>query len=309
MSSTRPIFMLAFDHRVVLTKMLAGAGIESTLQTIAHAKTLVFEALNAATAIEPRIIGSSGLLVDEQYGSHAALLAKRHGHQIAMPVEMSLQFPMKWEFGEDFGTHIDAFDPTYVKTLVQYNPEADDTVNKAQAKNLSELGAWCKAAGREYMVEVLVPPTDEQLAAAHGDGARYQRDHLPGLISRAVESLRDRGVDPDIWKLEGLDTPEDAGRVVKSCTEGASGTVRCIVLGRGEGAEQVDTWVRAAASSGAYDGFAIGRTIWKDAVIGYFGGTQSRSDAVESITKKYLRYVTPFLELRPVEANSNVATA
>jgi myo-inositol catabolism protein IolC len=307
--NSRPLFFLAFDHRVVLTKIFAAAGIESPLVTIAHAKSLVFEGLDAASKIEPRIAGSSGFLVDEQYGSHTAILAKRHGHQLAMPVEMSEQFPMKREFGDDFATHIEAFDPTYVKVLVRYNPADDDTVNKAQAENLSDLGAWCRDAGREYMVEVLVPPTDQQLAAANGDGARYQREQLPALISRAVESLRDRGVAPEIWKLEGLDTAEDAGRVAASCTEGAGGNVRCIVLGRGEGADQVDTWVRAAAASGAYDGFAIGRTIWKDAVLGYFGGTLSRVEAIEDITKRYLRYVGPFLEARPVEATSSTATA
>lgn len=290
-----PIFLLAFDHRVVLTNILSKEGIKPEFGVLALAKTVVLEALDAALAEEPRIGGASGILIDEQYGSHAALLARARGHQVAMPVEMSETFPMTLQFGDDMATHIEAFDPDYVKTLVRYNVESDAETNEQQARDLRRLTTWCRDAGRRFMVEVLTPPTDGQRDRAAGDLRRFQEQMLPDLISKAVLSLRERGVSPDVWKLEGVNTVEQAAMVSESCVSGADRDVRCIVLGRGESADQVAVWIDAAARSGGFDGFAIGRTIWSEAVVGLLKGTLSREAAVRMMSARFLSYVLPFL--------------
>jgi myo-inositol catabolism protein IolC len=32
---------------------------------------------------------------------------------------------------------------------------------------------------------------------------------------RAIEELQDAGVEPDVWKIEGLDSAEDCKKIVK----------------------------------------------------------------------------------------------
>ena len=290
-----PIFLLAFDHRVVLTTILKKEGIKADLSDLALTKTVVLDALDAAVVQNPGIRAASGILVDEQYGSHAALRAKALGYQLAMPVEMSETFPMTLQFGADMASHIQAFDPTYVKTLVRYNVEADPETNRRQARDIRDLTTWCRDEGRQLMVEVLTPPTDGQRDRVGGDLRRFQDAMLPDLIARAVLSLREQGVAPDVWKLEGVNTVEQAAMVSESCTGGADRSVRCIVLGRGESADQGAVWIDAAARSGGYHGFAIGRTIWSEAVVGFLKGTLSRDAAVSMMASRFLTYVQPFL--------------
>lgn len=290
-----PIFLLAFDHRVVLTNILIKEGIKPEFSLLAFTKSVVLDALNAAVDQEPRIAGASGILIDEQYGSHVALLARARGHQVAMPVEMSDTFPMTLQFGDDMAAHVEAFSPDYVKTLVRYNVEADREVNDRQARELQRLTTWCRDVGRQFMVEVLTPPTDHQRDRAAGDLRRFQELMLPDLISKAVLSLREHGVAPDVWKLEGVNTVEQAAMVSQSCVSGAASDVRCIVLGRGESAEQVAVWIAAAAESGGFDGFAIGRTIWSEAVVSLLKGHLDREAATEMIATRFLSYVQPFL--------------
>ncbi len=51
---------------------------------------------------------------------------------LAMPVERSGQDEFDFEYGDDFGAHIEAFDPTFAKVLVRYNPDGDADLNRRQ---------------------------------------------------------------------------------------------------------------------------------------------------------------------------------
>ena len=45
--------------------------------------------------------------------------------------------------------------------------------------------------------------------------------------------MRERGADPDIWKIEGLDTTDDCENVSKVIKDGGREDVIAVVLGRG----------------------------------------------------------------------------
>jgi 5-dehydro-2-deoxygluconokinase len=45
-----------------------------------------------------------------------------------------------------------------------------------------------------------------------------------------------------------------------------------------------------------YAGFAIGRTIWWDALKGFHDGNIERADAADEIAQKYLRFVQVYRE-------------
>jgi len=125
--------------------------------------------------------------------------------------------------------------------------------------------------------------------AVDGDGARYDREVRPGLVVRSIAALQDAGVEADVWKIEGLDERADCRRVADQARHGGRDAVACIVLGRGASAARVEQWLRAGAGVPDYRGFAIGRTIWWDALVGFRDAKLSRAEAASLIAANYLQ--------------------
>jgi myo-inositol catabolism protein IolC len=63
----------------------------------------------------------------------------------------------------------------------------------------------------------------------------------------AIEELQAAGVDPDVWKVEGLERREDCERIVAAARAGGRDRVGCIILGRGEDDAKVREWLATAA--------------------------------------------------------------
>src|SRR5262249_35764038 len=85
---------------------------------------------------------------------------------------------------------------------------------------------------------------------------------FPGLMGRAIQELQDAGVEPDVWKIEGLDLTEDCEKAVAAARRGGRDKVGCIVLGRGEDDKKVGEWLETAARVPGFIGFAVGRTVF-----------------------------------------------
>jgi myo-inositol catabolism protein IolC len=64
-----------------------------------------------------------------------------------------------------------------------------------------------------------------------------------------------------------------------------------VLLGRGASDEKVDHWLRQAAPVEGFVGFAIGRSIWWDALKGDLDGSLAREAAAEQIAENYLRFI------------------
>ena len=111
----------------------------------------------------------------------------------------------------DFAEHIEAFDPTFCKVLVRYNPEGDRELNRRQAARLKRLSDYLhrRRARARFMFELLVPAEKAQLDRLHGDQKAYDLELRPHLMAEAIKQLQDAGVEPDVWKIEGLDRRED----------------------------------------------------------------------------------------------------
>ena len=101
-------------------------------------------------------------------------------------------------------------------------------------------------------------------------------------------------MEPDIWKIEGIDRPEDCGRISEQVRSGGRGGVACVVLGRGADEAAVVHWLRQGSGIPGYIGFAIGRTIWWDALKAYVDGNSSREDAAETISANYRRMIDAY---------------
>jgi myo-inositol catabolism protein IolC len=218
----KPLYILAFDHRGSFQKKLFGIDGQPTAEEtlrIAEAKAVIgdgfFDAVARGAPKE-----HAGLLVDEQFGAEIARRAKREGHVFAMPVEKSGQDEFDFEYGEAFGEHIDAFDPTFSKVLVRFNPEGDPEMNRRQSERLKLLSDWLHQRGRKFLFELLVAAEPEQLEKVGGDVERFDRELRPGLMVEAIRELQGWDIEPDVWKIEGLDREEDCRRVSEQARSG-----------------------------------------------------------------------------------------
>jgi myo-inositol catabolism protein IolC len=291
----RPLYMLAFDHRGSFQSKLfgiQGTPTDEEHARISDAKQVIYEGFEVA--VERGAPEGAGLLVDEEYGANVARATRAAGFPLAMPVEKSGQKEFDFEFGDDFGSHIEAFDPSFAKVLVRYNPDGEEELNRRQSKRLAQLSHWLRERGRKFLYELLVPATPQQLELVGGDHARYDLEIRPDLVRRVIEESQAAGVEADIWKIEGLDRREDCERVARAARAGGRDGVACIVLGRGADEAAVVRWLEAGAGVPGYIGFAVGRTIWWDALVGYVGGSVSRRDAAEQIAGGYLRLIEAY---------------
>jgi myo-inositol catabolism protein IolC len=288
------LYILAFDHRGSFQKKMFGIEGDPTPEetaTITDAKKLIFEGMEVA--VERGLDASSaGVLVDEQFGGDVPELAREHGLSLTMPVEKSGQNEFDFQYGQDFGAHIEKFDPFASKVLVRYNPEGDEEMNQRQLGRLKQLADWLHDNDRLFLFELLVPAEDHQLEAVGGDTDRYDAELRPELMRRAIENCQNFGVEVDIWKIEGVDTRADAEMLSEQARKGdGRGNVKSVLLGRGASDEKVDHWLQQAAGVEGFIGFAIGRSIWWDALKGFLDSSLDRSAAAEQIADNYQRFI------------------
>ena len=295
----QPLYILPFDHRGSFqTQMFGWKGTLTPEQTaqIAATKQVIYEGFKAAVAAGvPK--DKAGILVDEQFGAAILRDAAALGYLTACPAEKSGQEEFDFEFGEDFGKHIKAFHPTFCKVLVRYNPEGDKVLNLRQSSRLRRLSDYLHHEGGSlFMFELLVPPLKAQLDRFNGDKGAYDLELRPQFMVRAIEELQNAGVEPDVWKIEGLDRRQDCQNIVAAARRGGRKNVGCIILGRGEDDSKVRKWLLTAATVPGFIGFAVGRTIFWEPLIELREGKTTRNETVAEIANRYRKFVAIFEE-------------
>ena len=292
-----PLYILPFDHRGSFqTKMFGWKGALTVGQTaeIAAAKQVIYDGFKAAVqdGVPER---KAGILTDEQFGSAILRDAAAHHYTTACCVEKSGQEEFDFEYGEEFARHIEAFRPTFSKVLVRYNAEGDRALNARQAARLKRLSDYLHGqSGPLFMFELLVPAEKSQLDRLNGDKKAYDVQLRPQLMMRAIEELQDAGVEPDVWKIEGLDHRADCERVVAAARRGGRKRVGCIILGRGEDDRKVHEWLTTAAAVPGFIGFAVGRTSFWDPLVAWRAKQITREQAVSDIMHRYREFVDTF---------------
>lgn len=257
------LLILAADHRDSLERELYGLSAPpapAEAARIAADKLLVYQALLDAAAQLPEA-AQPGILIDEQYGATVAELAGRSGGavRLAMPVEASGEEWFHFAYGEHWRGHAAFFAADYCKVLVRDNPGLDALQRGQQAHRLAQVSSWAAEHGRPLILELLVPATDSDKAAVGGDTARYDAEVRPRHTLDIIRYLQDQGVEPGLWKIEGLDSPADAAAVCEAAARNGR-RARCIVLGRHAPRGKLDHWLDVAAPVPGFTGFAIGRS-------------------------------------------------
>ena len=294
-----PLFILAMDHRASFGKTLFDVKDDNPdpdqVAAMKSAKRMIFEGLRDAL---PSVTdGRAGVLVDERYGQDVIDAVRKGGAGqpvvLAVPIEASGHDWFTLEWGDQWLEHVEAIRPDYSKVLVRDNPDFDPAEREQQFGRLAQISSGLHGIGVPLLYELLVPATAAQLDRVGHDSRAYDRDVRPGLVVQVIADNQAHGVEPTLWKVEGLETVEAARQVAEQAKAGGRST-DLVVLGRDAPADRLDHWLEVASQVSEFVGFAIGRSIWEDAVRAYEASDRSEAAASagsSQIAERYLGFI------------------
>lgn len=259
--------VFAFDHRSQLEE-LDGA----TPERIGRFKELCLEAAHRVACGKP----GYGLLCDGRLGRDALYKAAGTGLWIGRPVEWpgSRPLTLEPEIGPDFGGLSEWPRDQVVKVLCFCHPDDDAETWANQEATIQRLYSACRRNRLEFLLEI-VPSK----VGVVGD------DTTAALIQR----FYDRGVYPDWWKLEPLQTEAAWQSTCDAITRNDPNTRGIVILGLGESEDKLAASFAAAARYPLVKGFAVGRTIFADAARDWMLGNLGDDEAVATMSENYAR--------------------
>jgi len=182
----RPLYILPFDHRGSFQSKLFGWKAplsEAQTAEIAASKRVIYDGFKSALATGvPK--DEAGILVDEQFSAAILRDAKAEDVVTACPAETSGQDEFDFEYGDEFARHIEAFEPTFCKVLVRYNPEGERALNQRQSARLKRLSDYLAAETRRGRLAV----PDTMLAAEQFTGMLIGHAQICALLAIPEET-------------------------------------------------------------------------------------------------------------------------
>lgn len=292
-----PLYILPFDHRTGLYKLFGWTEplTSEQIEAMKSGRRLIFDAIQQAVAQGvPK--ENTPVFTDDVYGKEVLREAAEKGFMTFLTTEKSGIPYFDFEHGEDYATIIKEINPTFTKALVRFNPEGNQDDNARSLENLKKLSDFSHEHGYKFVIEPLVGATDAQLASVSGDKAAYDESVRPNLTVRMIEQMHAAGIEPDIWKIEGFKNSENYQTVMNAARSGNRNNVAIISLGRNETDETVSQWLKAGAAVNGVIGFAIGRTIFLDALTKFQSGDLSHDDAATEIANRFIHFYKVFTE-------------
>ena len=291
------LYILPFDHRGSFVKMFGFSEANLTPEItsrLTNYKHIIYEGFLIAVEKLGVPKESAAILVDEQFGSKIQEDAQVAGITRLLTIEKSGQDEFDFEYGDQFGEHILKFKPDYAKVLVRYNPQNDQEVNKRQAARLKLLQDFCRQNRIGFLFELLAIPTPSQVADPKITKIYFETALQGKIMLESIKELHKYGIEPDVWKLEGLSDPYQMDAVAEETRTAGRKDVGVVVLGRGESESKVHEWLTVAAEIPGIIGLAVGRTVFKEPLVAYHNGKIGRTAATNTIAANYKSFVDIF---------------
>jgi len=299
-TNSNMLYILPFDHRHTFAEKLYHVETLSPEQDaeIREFKQIIYDAFVASVTTGGLKKEDGAILVDEQYGDAVLRNAKLDGYTTILTIEKSGGTGLEFAYGEDFAAHIERYKPDYTKILIRYNPDNPQESKQQQIEKLKIVSDYSREHGYKFLLEPLIPATPEQLTKVNNDKNAYDVQLRPDLTVKMMQELQTAGVVVDIWKLEGFDAKEAYEKCVVQARSTGKTDVGIVVLGRGAGEETVDTWLRVGAGVDGVVGFAVGRTVFWDAIAAYHAKVANREETVKIISDNFTHFCKVFEEGR-----------
>lgn len=263
-----PLYLLPFDHRhCYVAGMFRFTPPLTTEQhgALVDGKHAISDGNQRALDNEVPV-NRAAIIIDKQFSTGTVRDAVRKSDATTVSTEKNGSLEVDFENGDAFAKHVDAFQPGSARILLRYHPEDDSALNMRQTMRLKQLADYCRAVGQPFMVELLVP------------ARRFRQNRTV----EAICVIQDAGVEPDTWKVEGVDCPEDGERDVTAAEREGRDAVGSSVLGRRDDANDVVHWFEAAAVP-RFVGFAVERTTFWNAVTDFMKARVTRAEGVSGI--------------------------
>lgn len=276
------LFILPFDHRGSFAKMFGFIDLTfKEKEYIKQAKKIIYEAFKKSV-LESISKEQAAILVDEEYGDEILKDAKVEGFTTILTTEKSGQETFDFEY-EEFGEHIEKYKPSFVKALIRYKTNADYS-------HLKILSDYCHSHGYKFLLEMLM-----------GISAPTAQNILP-----AIDELRKKSIEPDVWKLEGMESKSDYESVVAKIKEGERQDVGLVILGRAESKEKVEQWIKTGAGVKGVIGFAVGRTVFSEALIDFKNDKIKKEETINQIADNF-KYFYNIFATNKIQQYNNLA--
>lgn len=261
---------LAFDHRIQFEEMADGAG--TPRERIRDFKNLIGAAIEAADD-GPGV----GALVDDTYGEDVLMRLTGSGRWLARPVEVQGSRPVRFMSGDNLALALREWPEEHVaKCLVFFHPDDDPALQAGQIGSLLTLQEAARQTRHETMLEVIVP-------------ADRPRD--AGTQAACLEAIYEGGFLPDWWKLQppaGADGWAAVSAVIERYDPLCRGV---LLLGQDRPLPELEPVFALARGQKWCKGFAVGRSIFREAAEGWFAGKLDDAGAVAAIAANYRRAV------------------
>lgn len=285
-------YFLAFDHQPAFGQWVGG-GPAALLEGIETGE-LIFDAVEVAAMDVP--VSQIGVLVDHRCGERVLERARTLGVTLGISAGAFDAAADRSLESDALSEEVLAAEPDVVKVLVRHS----DDLSGPAVERLRALSELLAAEGRQFLLHLVVPPTEARLRRVAGDLRSFEEGLRPALVCKAIRRLQDAGVEPTTWKVEGIDRRAAAEAVAAAARRGGRDRVDCVLLGSGAAVDRVNRWLRVAAQVDGFVGFAIGRSIWQRFIERYLVGEIDRGAAVAGIAAVYSRFIDVFADPRNV---------
>lgn len=263
--------VFAFDHRSQLEDLAESVGADPA--RIGPFKSLCLQAVqNVAQGRH-----GYGLLCDARLGRDALYAAAGEGLWIGRPVEKPGTKPVQFEpdLVPDLGSALNEWPVEHTAKCLCFVSESDTAKDRGtQIERVAHLAAACRNNGLDFLLEVIPSPS----GPADAD-----------VIAVAMEEFYAAGIFPDWWKLPPLTSEADwqkASAVIERHDPNCRGIV---VLGLDAPQDALEASFAVAAKNPAVKGFAVGRTIFRDAAERWLAGTIDDAAAIADMSDRYAR--------------------
>ncbi|UPG74689.1 5-dehydro-2-deoxygluconokinase (plasmid) [Roseomonas gilardii subsp. gilardii] len=275
------ILALACDHRAQIEALADRLGVPR--QRIDRFKALAVEAA-------ARVAGGRdgyGVLIDGTYGTEAFAKVPRN-FWIGRPVEKPGSRPLAFDGMADLGSHLRNWPLNHtVKCLCFYHPDDPAGLREQQEQALLQLHEATRGAGLELMVEIIAAKTGPL-----GDDT----------VALAIRRLYALGIRPDLWKLEANQGPAAWHAIDEAILANDPYCRGILLLGLEAPEAELMQSFRQASLSRLVRGFAVGRTIFAEAVENWLAGRIGDEDAIAEMAARFGRLVEGWQALRQARA-------
>lgn len=292
MKAPKNLFVLPFDHQTGLWKEFGWTAPLTDEQTVSMIKTrdITYQGYQYGLSLGIPA-ADTAILTDDIYGKNVIENARKNGHALIYTLEKSGQSSLVFQH-DDWQDRILASKPQWIKTLVRYNPTANRSDLDTTLANLKIVSDFAHEHSIPFMIEPLVQPTESQKEISD-----FDHTMRPDLTVQMIHEIYNAGIAPTVWKIEGSDSSEFYTKSADAITSHDI-DARIVVLGRNETLEKVSQWLTIGAQNDSVIGFAVGRTVFLDAIKKYLSGEMTNEDAIKQIGENYFKLYQTFINTK-----------